>query len=141
MGEPPVSIRSIPLIAIALILYAVMVLFFGEGVLQKPVLPELPMPSGGKWQMTWSDFIILITLVLLFVEIVKATFTSSASLVDHGLSMLVFVACLLCFLLVKQMATSTFFLITAATLIDVVAGYTIGIRVAKRDIGFGTGDG
>ena len=140
MGELAVSIRSIPLIAIALIIYAVVVLLGGEGVLQSAVLPEITMPSGGTWKMTWSDLIILVTLVLLFIEIVKATFTSSASLVDHGLSMLVFVACLLCFLLVKQMSTSTFFLITAATLIDVIAGYTIGIRVAKRDIGFGSGD-
>lgn len=130
-------LRSLPLIAIALIMYSVIVLFGGEGVLSRAVLPTITMPSGGPWTMTWSDLILLVTLILLFVEIVKATFTSSASLVDHGLSMLVFVACLLCFLLVKQMATSTFFLITAATLIDVIAGYTIGIRVAKRDIGFG----
>lgn len=134
------SIRSLPLIALALILYAVIVLFGGEDILNRNVLPEISMPSGGKWNFRWSDLIILLTLVLLFIEIVKATYTSNASLVDHGLSMLVFVACLLCFLLVPQMATSTFFLITAATLIDVIAGYTIGIRVAKRDIGFGTAD-
>lgn len=134
------SIRSIPLIAIALILYSVIVLLGGDSVLTKAVLPQITMPSGGQWTMTWGDLIIVVTLVLLFVEILKATYTSSASLVDHGLSMLVFVACLLIFLLVKQMATSTFFLITVATLVDVIAGYTIGIRVAKRDIGFGTGD-
>jgi hypothetical protein len=27
-----------------------------------------------------------------------------------------------------------------ALVIDVIAGFTIGIRVAKRDIGFGTND-
>jgi hypothetical protein len=32
--------------------------------------------------------------VVLFAELVKATYTSTISLVDHGLSMLVFVACL-----------------------------------------------
>lgn len=134
------SLRSIPLIAIALILYSVVTLLGGDGVLSKSVLPAVPMPSGKSWTMTWSDLLILVTLVLLFIEIVKATFTSSASLIDHGLSMLVFVACLLAFLLVPQMATSTFFIITAATLVDVIAGYTIGIRVAKRDIGFGSNE-
>jgi ABC-type proline/glycine betaine transport system permease subunit len=67
----------------------------------------------------------------------KATYTSGASLLDHGLSMLVFVVCLIEFLMVRQAQTSTFFFITIATLIDVIAGYTIGIRVARRDIGFG----
>jgi len=30
-----------------------------------------------------------------------------------------------------------FFFLTVATLIDVVAGYTIGIRVARRDLAIG----
>ena len=41
---------------------------------------------------------------------------------------------------VAQAATSVFFLLMMAALIDVVAGFTIGIRVAKRDIGFGGAD-
>jgi len=32
-----------------------------------------------------------------------------------------------------------FFFIMIGALIDVIAGYTIGIRVARRDIGFGGG--
>ena len=51
--------------------------------------------------------------------------------------MLVFVACLIEFLTVPQAATSTFFMIMVVALIDVVAGYTIGIRVARRDMAFG----
>jgi hypothetical protein len=42
--------------------------------------------------------------------------------------------------MVPQAATSVFFLLMMAALIDVVAGFTIGIRVAKRDIGFGSAD-
>ena len=68
----------------------------------------------------------------------KATYTSSSSLLDHGLSMLVFVACLIEFLLVKAAATSVFFFITVATMIDVMAGYSIGIRVARRDLSIGS---
>ena len=64
-------------------------------------------------------------------ELVKATYTSSISLVDHGLSMLVFVACLVEFLVVGAAATSVFFFILTAAMIDVVAGFTIGIRVAE----------
>ena len=77
---------------------------------------------------------------MLFAELVKATYTSSVSLVDHGLSMMVFVACIVEFLVVNQAATSVFFLVMVASLIDVVAGFTIGIRVARRDLSIGGAD-
>ncbi|MEO0809983.1 MAG: hypothetical protein AAFW82_04970, partial [Pseudomonadota bacterium] len=66
----------------------------------------------------------------------KATYTSSTSLLDHGLSMIVFVVCLVEFLMVSEAQTSVFFFIVIATFIDVIAGYTIGIRLARRDINF-----
>ncbi len=36
--------------------------------------------------------------------------------------------------MVPLAANSVFFMIMVAALIDVVAGYTIGIRVARRDL-------
>ena len=132
------SLRSIPLIVIAFILYNVIVLLFGPEALAKLALPEVHMLSGGVWQFTWGDFIILATLILLFIELVKSTYTTTSSLVDHGLSMVVFVACLVEFLMVPQAATSVFFLVVIATSIDVIAGFTIGIRVAQRDLTLGT---
>jgi hypothetical protein len=139
------SLRSLPLIVIAFILYNVVVLLGGQGadeILRKVIfsLPSIRAGADGTrtfWTFTWGDLIILVTMLLLFVEILKATYTSTASLLDHGLSMLVFIACLVEFLLVDRAFTSVFFLIMVATLIDVIAGYTIGIRVARRDIGFG----
>jgi hypothetical protein len=78
-------------------------------------------------------------MLTLFAELVKATYTSSISLVDHGLSMIVFVVCIVEFLAVSNAATSVFFFIMLATMIDVVAGFTIGIRVARRDLTIGAG--
>jgi hypothetical protein len=77
-------------------------------------------------------------MILLFFELIKATYTASSSLLDHGLSMVVFIACLVEFLLVPQAATSVFFFIMVATLIDVVAGFSIGIRTARRDFNIGS---
>jgi hypothetical protein len=135
------SLRAIPLIALAFILYNVVVLFAGSGppdeILQRRIF-TMPMLHDAVWVFTWGDFLILVTLALLFAELLKATYTSTASLIDHGISMMVFVACLIEFLLVRQAATSVFFFITFATLIDVVAGYTIGIRTARRDLQIGT---
>jgi len=141
------SIRSLPLMIFAFIFYNAVVLLglagdsgTAEGILRTEIF-SLPSFRGGEnpvsWSFNWGDLILLAALLLLFVEILKATYTSTASLLDHGLSMLVFIACLIEFLLVDAAFTSVFFLIIISTLIDVVAGYTIGIRVARRDIGFG----
>lgn len=138
------SLRSIPLMALVLILYNVVIVFAGAGeatALLSETRFSLPMIQPGvTWSVSLGDLILLATFIVLFMEVLKATYTSTASLVDHGLSMLVFVVCLIEFLVVGRAATSVFFLITLAALIDVIAGYTIGIRVARRDIGFGGAD-
>lgn len=135
------SIRALPLIIIPFIIYNVIVLLGGSApadeVLRKPLF-ELPMMRGAKWVFSAGDLLILIMMLMLFVELLKSTYTSSVSLIDHGLSMLVFVACLIEFLLVPQAATSVFFFIMIACLIDVVAGYSIGIRTARRDLNIGS---
>jgi hypothetical protein len=133
------SLRSIPLLIISFILYNVVVLFAGSTPTDAldTNLFQVSMLSGGTWAFNWGHLIILATLLLLFVELVKSTYTSASSLIDHGLSMLVFVACLVEFLLAPQAATSVFFLVMVATFIDVVAGFTIGIRVARRDLAIG----
>ena len=131
------SLRALPLIIISVILYNLIVVLLPGGVesLKTEVLP-IPLMTTKLW-LTWGDILILITMGLLFAELMKSTYTSTASLLDHGLSMMVFVACLIEFLLVKAAGTSVFFIITVATIIDVVAGYTIGIRVARRDFSIG----
>lgn len=138
------SIRAIPLILFVFILYNVLVLIGGSGgtaletdKLLRDVLLPVKMLNDQTWNFSWGDLIILLLFFTLFAELLKATYTSGASLLDHGLSMLVFVACLIEFLMVPQAQTSVFFFIVIATLIDVVAGYTIGIRVARRDLAIG----
>jgi hypothetical protein len=100
-------------------------------------LLTITMIKGAQWSFSRGDLIILVTMLCLFVELVKSTYTTTASLVDHGLSMLVFIASLVEFLIVNASATSPFFFILVGALIDVIAGFTIGIRVARRDLSIG----
>jgi hypothetical protein len=120
----------------AFVLYNVIALSLGEEALGRQIF-ELRLLSGGLWKFTWGDLVLLVTLLLLFVEIVKSTFTTTSTLIDHALSMIVFMAVGAEFLIVPQAATSVFFLILVASLIDVIGGYTIGIRVARRDLNIG----
>ena len=140
------SLRAIPLILFVFIFYNVLVLVGGGAAvdnqnsadtLLREVLFTVPMLNGNPWPFSWGDLIVLLLFGTLFVELLKATYTSGTSLLDHGLSMLVFVVCLIEFLMVRQAQTSVFFFIVIATLIDVIAGYTIGIRVARRDLAIG----
>lgn len=146
------SLRAIPFTFLVFVLYNVIVLFSGSPSVEtadgaaaaRELLAaeifSIPMISGASWAFTWGDLILVVALIVLFIELLKATYTSTSSLVDHGLSMLVFIAALVEFIVVPQAATSVFFLLLVSLLIDVVAGFTIGIRVARRDIGFGNVD-
>lgn len=130
------SLRALPLLVFAFILYNVIVLTIGiEGLNNE--LFSIQLLSGGVWTFTMSDLVKLLVLILLFAELLKSTFTSTSTLIDHALSMVLFVAILVEFLVVPQAATSAFFILVVGSLIDVIAGYTIGIRVARRDFSIG----
>lgn len=98
---------------------------------------SLGLMSGGRWVFTIGDLVLFTAFVALFVELMKSARTSDIALVDHGLSVLVFIVCLIEFILVPQAATSLFFFIMLTALIDVVAGFSIGLVAARRDMGVG----
>jgi hypothetical protein len=94
-------------------------------------LYTLHLLSGVDWTLTLSDAMIAGTLFLLFIEVVKAT--GAKSVVDHFLSILVFGGGVAEFLLVHQAANSTFAILVAICFIDVIAGLSIRVRVARRE--------
>ena len=72
-------------------------------------------------------------LLLLYVEIFKATRTSNASILDHVASLVVFVVALVEFLLLPRFAHGAFLALLVMTLIDVIAGFTVTLSSARRD--------
>jgi hypothetical protein len=87
--------------------------------------------SGLDWSLTLGDAMIAGTLLLLFIEVVKATGAKSA--VDHILSILVLGGAVAEFLLVQQAANSTFAILVVACFVDVIAGLSIRLRVSRRE--------
>lgn len=98
------------------------------------IVLRLDMISGAQFTLSMGEGLIVIALLLLFFEILKATRTGSRTILDHVLSTGVLIAYLIEFLLVEQASTSTFFLLMMITLIDVIAGYSVTIRSASRDL-------
>lgn len=95
---------------------------------------NIPMVSGTPWAITAGDFLLVVGIVLLFFEVLKSTNTGRASIMEHMLSMVVFVAYLIEFLLAGAASSSVFFLLMVMSLIDVVAGFTVSITSAGRDV-------
>lgn len=96
----------------------------------------VPMASQAIWNITFGDVMMLLALILLFIELLKSTSTGTAAIFNHALSMLVFIICLVEFLLHPAFATSVFFVILVMALLDVLAGVVVTIISARRDVEF-----
>jgi len=131
------SLAYIPLFGVVLIIYNI-IMFTGDASLTvaKPLV-KATLISGAAWQMTTGELLIVIGIFVLFIEMFKATRTSTASILDHGLSMLVFVVFVIEFLVVKGAGNSTFLILGLMSLVDVVAGFSITIVSARRDLAVG----
>ncbi|MGF1456898.1 MAG: hypothetical protein ACFB6R_16145 [Alphaproteobacteria bacterium] len=133
---------AIPLIIIAVIIYNILAfagpLLFGDTI--DVVLSygfDVPLISGDQWRITIADFLVVLGLILLLLEVIRSTQTGSSAITNHALSMLLFIACLIEFIVLKGFGTSAFFLLIMMTLFDVIAGFTVGIVAARRDFGGG----
>ena len=96
------------------------------------------MVSEEHWTITSEDILLTLAILLLFVEFVKATRVGVKTIIDHMLSAVLFVVLLIEFLLVRQAATSTFFLLVVISFVDVVGGFTVTVRTAQRDMSIET---
>ena len=135
-----------PLLAIPVIIYNMMALTSNgadvNGVSAMAISladPALGMAVFGAWRVTSGDILIILSMGFFFVEILKSTSTGSSTIANHAVSMLVFIVCLIEFLLLKNFQTSVFFILTVMTLLDVLAGVVVTIISARRD--FTVGDG
>ncbi len=126
---------SFPLLLLAYIAYGLLA-FSDPAGLTAPAL-QVNMMSGAVLSLSWSDSLIIFALFLLFIEAMKAAAFGNATIVDHMLSTVLFIGGLIAFLLVSVAGSSTFLILVFMSLIDVVAGYTISIRTARRDVGIG----
>jgi hypothetical protein len=135
--------RVFPVLLVVMVIYNVIAVAHGlagneamQTVLSRAHV-TFHMFSGDLWDFSLGDLLVTLGFVCLFIEIVKATRTSRRALVNHGLSVVVFVIAIVEFIVVKGFSTSVFFFIMVMTAFDVIAGYTISIVAAEHDLGVG----
>lgn len=125
---------AFPLLLIPFILINVL-MFAVDGGLSAQVF-NATLPSGANLILTAGDLSVLVGLVFLYFEILKSTRTGTSSILDHVLSLTLFVVALLELLLSAAAGNAPFLVLALMMFIDVIAGFTVSISVARRDFGF-----
>ena len=126
-------VLGFPLLLLPFAIYN-MIAFLTPGVSWTAPVTTVHMMSGQDWVLTWEDVLLALSILLLWIEIIKSTRLGMRSVMDHILAMALFIAMLVEFLLVQQAGTSTFFLLMMIALVDVLSGFIIGMRASRRQI-------
>lgn len=122
-----------PAFVIVWVLYHLVIFFNSPDVLTEVLFP-VSLVSGAVWKVSVSDVLLVVGLIALYLEIIKATWTSAVSVVNHTLSILVFIVFVVEFITTYAAGNSTFFLLAMMSLMDVTAGFTVSLIGARRDI-------
>ena len=122
-----------PLLIIPFAVYNI-IAFLMPGLAWNVPATTVAMVSGAEWAMSPGAWLIAFAVLVLLLEIVKATRTGPRSIVDHALSLILFLAMMVEFILIAQAATATFFLLLVIAFVDVVGGFAVTLRTAKRDL-------
>ena len=114
--------------------------FFLVGIFPEELNREVfsvNLPSGQLWEPNIAVIVILLGLVALFIELFKSTRTSSVSIIDHILSTFVLVGFMVSWMIFEWAGNSVFLILTVMSFLDVIAGFTITIASARRDLSLG----
>lgn len=132
-------LTNVPLLIVPFVVYNIQIVFGGGIDVWAEEIISLPLISGQTWVMNMGDLMITLGLILLFFEVIKSTRVGASTIIDHLLSTFVFIAFLVEFLVVPSAAHSVFFILMMIALLDVLAGFSISIRAATRDVNIGHG--
>jgi len=125
---------AIPLLIIPFALYNIIAYLVNTDFHQ--TVFSVPLISGHVMAVSTGDVLVLFGVLLLYVEILKSTRFSTKAIVDHVLSIILFIVMIVEFIVAEKAATSTFLILTCLSFVDVVGGFTITIRTAQRDVTF-----
>lgn len=131
--------KVIPLFSYLLLTNLIIFLVQGNDApaLLNSIIFQLPLFSGATFNLSVNGVLLILGAIFLFIEIIKSTRTSNASIIDHMLSSLIFVCFLVIFIVMPGAASETYFVLMLMSLIDVIAGFTITITSARKDFNMG----
>ena len=126
-----VVLQAFPVLAVVVAAYNFVVVLGSRAV--GDVIREVTLPSGAIWPITVGDVFIVTALVLVLIEFASLG-SGRASVVNHALSAIVFMICVAELLFVRGCGTAEFALMTLIVGLDVVPGYSLTARLARRNL-------
>jgi len=120
-----------PLLLIPLAIYNIIVFLMPDVSFTDPLV-KLTLMSGAEWTVTLSDVLLTLAILLLLAEVIKGARPGAKYLTDHLLSLIVFGAAAAEFVLWPKFGTSTYFLMTALSLVDFLSG--LALRTRRRAV-------
>ena len=130
---------KIPLLTLLLITYNIMLFIYGidfDLYLNSEIF-AVTLFSGAYFGLILEDALVIVGIFLLFLEVIKSTRTGTVTAVEHIFSMFVFLIFMVQFITVSRLGIPSFLIITLFAMFDVLAGFTISIVTARRDISIG----
>jgi hypothetical protein len=95
------------------------------------------LSSGDMTVLTTGQLIVLLGIICLGIEVIKATRMSAWGMADHVTSLVLLMVMAIIYLTVYGYGNGTWFLLCAMQAVDVAIGVIVSVSVARRDFGGG----
>jgi len=123
---------AFPLLLIPFALYNMIAFLlnmpFTDTVFAIPLMGERRLP------VTTGDLLVIVGMLLIYIEVLKATRLASKAVMDHVLAFILFAAMVAELALVPQAATPTLLLLTVLAFVDLITGLSVAGRGRPQEI-------
>jgi hypothetical protein len=129
---------SMPLLAISILLYVPIALISG-GAPEERLASDffsLRMISGETWRVSIGGAFVGLSLLFFFGDVLRSAGPSRRSVANNMIEALIFIPCLVLFLLVRGFATTEFFLLGLMILLTFLADSAILVLTSRRSIAY-----
>lgn len=133
-------LRAFPFTIVTLIIFN-LVIAFQDGSVWDNQVAEVTLFSDQLWHLTTGSVMIVAGLLILLIEVLRATTIHTKAITNHIVSVVVLIVYVIEFVVVPEAGNSTFFILTIIALVDVLAGIVVTIRLATRDFAVDRGAG
>ena len=127
-------LRGFPFCSLPLIAYFLMQMSGIDVTAEASPITTLSLLSGATVHILPYHVLLLGAFLVLYIGIMLATWYSKMVLINHVASTITFILYVVLFLYLPRAGTGSFLLLTVLAFIDVVAGFSVTIRSAARDV-------
>jgi uncharacterized membrane protein YobD (UPF0266 family) len=87
---------------------------------------SIPLPSHTRMAVSLGDALVVLSILLLYVEFLKAARFRSKAVMDHVLALVLFIGMACEFALVPKAQTAPFLFLTTLALLDLLTALSVG---------------